>query len=122
MAVQLVKACAAIPIETWFEKQKNFLDEFWAVSRIILQGQPALQTGVDYAVYSLLQSAGQDGVSSIASKGLSGEGYEGHYFWDTEIYMFPFFLLTHPNIARSLLEYRYETLDGARRQAKNPGA
>ncbi|MBE0600979.1 MAG: glycoside hydrolase family 65 protein [Firmicutes bacterium] len=117
-AVQLVNTCAETPIETWYEQQRAFLKDFWIASRITLEGEPSLQAGVDYAAYALLQSAGQDGQSSIASKGLSGEGYEGHYFWDTEIYMFPFFLLTQPQIAKALLEYRYATLDGARSHAR----
>lgn len=120
-AVQLVKSCAETPIETWYDKQRAFLNEFWGASRVILRGQPSLQAGVDYAAYTLLQSAGQDGISSIAAKGLSGEGYEGHYFWDTEIYMLPFFLLTHPQTARKLLEYRYATLEAAKRHARTLG-
>lgn len=117
-AVQLANSCAETPIETWYARQRAFLDGFWDASRVTVTGDPSLQAGVDFAVYTLLQSAGRDGQSSIASKGLSGEGYEGHYFWDTEIYMFPFFLLTQPQIARALLEYRYATLSGARRHAR----
>ena len=120
-AVTMIKAYSETPIETWYRRQRKILSEFWAASRIKLQGPPALQSGIDFAIYSLFQSAGQDGFSSIAAKGLSGEGYEGHYFWDTEIYMFPFFLLTHPQMARKLLEYRYETLEAAKRQARTLG-
>ena len=69
-------------------------------------------------MFSLLQSVGKDAVSNIGAKGLSGEGYEGHYFWDTEIYSFPFFLLTDLAIAKNLLCYRYFILDAARRNAR----
>ena len=117
-AVQLVRSYAETPIEAWYQKQRDFLDAFWDASRVALNGPTGLQAGIDFAVYSLLQSAGQDGVSSITSKGLSGEGYEGHFFWDTEIYMFPFFLFTNPAIAKSLLDYRYTTLDSARQNAR----
>ena len=120
-AVQLVRSYAETPIEAWYQRQRDFLNDFWNASRVMLQGQTTLQAGVDFAAYTLLQSAGQDGLSSIASKGLSGEGYEGHFFWDTEIYMFPFFLLTNPEIAKSLLEYRYATLDSARQNARMLG-
>ncbi len=58
-------------------------------------------------MYQLLSSAGKDEHSNICAKGLSGGGYEGHYFWDTEIYMVPFFMLTKPEIAKSLLRFRY---------------
>lgn len=57
-------------------------------------------------------------IASIGPKGLSGTHYLGHIFWDTEIYMVPFFALTNPPVARTLLEYRFATLDGARRKAR----
>ena len=60
----------------------------------------------------------RDGRTNIAAKGLSGEHYEGHYFWDTETYIIPFFLYSRPDIARKLLEYRYSILDAARENAK----
>jgi alpha,alpha-trehalose phosphorylase len=59
--------------------------------------------------------------SNIPAKGLSGEGYEGHYFWDTEIFMVPFFTLTNPAIAKNLLRFRYETLSNAKEEAVNLG-
>jgi alpha,alpha-trehalose phosphorylase len=57
----------------------------------------------------------------VGAKGLSGEGYEGHYFWDTEIYVFPFFLMTNRDIAKGLLEYRYNILEKAREHARLMG-
>ena len=80
-----------------------------------------LQEGIRFNLYQLLQSVGKDPVSNIAAKGLSGEGYEGHYFWDTEIYMFPVFLMTNPEIAKNLLLHRYSILDSARARAKELG-
>jgi alpha,alpha-trehalose phosphorylase len=61
---------------------------------------------------------GRDGRTNIAAKGVTGEGYEGHYFWDTEIYVFPFFLFSRPEIARALLQYRYNGLPKARERAR----
>ncbi|HLY28987.1 MAG TPA: glycosyl hydrolase family 65 protein, partial [Aggregatilineales bacterium] len=81
-------------------------------------GDPATQQGVRFNMFHLLQSAGRDGRTNIAAKGLTGEGYEGHYFWDTETYIIPFFLYNNPNISRSLLEYRYRILDKARNRAR----
>jgi len=117
-AIELAKQYSKTPVETWYRRQADILTKFWDSARLTLQGPPPLQDGADLAAYTLFQSAGPNGISFIPSKGLSGEGYEGHYFWDTEIYMFPFFLLTCPQIARRLLDYRYDTLDGARRQAR----
>lgn len=115
--------CDALDIgaKLWYERQRQYLNRFWEKSRVCIMGDEELQNGMDFCLYELLQSAGKDHISNIPAKGLSGEGYEGHYFWDTEIYMFPFFLLTDPNAAKSLLRYRYSILDGARAHARDMG-
>jgi len=84
-------------------------------------GDEGLNASLTWSMYTLLASAGKDGIGNIASKGLSGEGYEGHYFWDTEIYMFPFFLLTNPDLARQLLLSRAAMLDAAFEHAREMG-
>jgi len=71
--------------------------------------------------YQLLQNVGIDPYSNVSAKGLSGEGYEGHYFWDTEIYIFPVLIVNQPQRARSLLEYRYNILDSARNRSLELG-
>jgi alpha,alpha-trehalose phosphorylase len=76
---------------------------------------------VRFNQFHLLQSVGRDGRTNIAAKGVTGEGYEGHYFWDTEIYVFPFFLFSKPEIARALLQYRYTILPKARERARQMG-
>ncbi len=86
-----------------------------------IDGDAELQEGIRFNLYQLLQSVGKDPVSNIAAKGLSGEGYEGHYFWDTEIYMFPVFLMTNPEIAKNLLLHRYSILDSAKERATEMG-
>jgi alpha,alpha-trehalose phosphorylase len=83
-----------------------------------IDGDDALQQGLRFNAFHLLQSVGRDGRTNIAAKGLTGEGYEGHTFWDTEIYVLPFFLATMPEIARRLLEYRYQGLSAARERAR----
>ena len=99
------------------DEQRATLDRFWATSDVEIDGDGALQQGVRFNLYSLFQSAGRDGRTSLAAKGLSGEGYEGHYFWDTEIFALPFFAYTQPAIARALLRYRCGILDRARARA-----
>ena len=101
--------------------QKEYLDNFWYTSDIEIKGDDQLQEGIRFNIYHLMQSVGKDSVSNIAAKGLSGEGYEGHYFWDTEIYMFPVFLMTNPSLAKKLLLHRYTLLDSARQRAKEVG-
>lgn len=76
---------------------------------------------VHYNLYQLYTSGGADEFSNIPAKGLSGEGYEGHYFWDTDIYMFMFFLMNNKNIAKNLLMFRYNTLDQAIVRARELG-
>ena len=98
--------------------QKEYMKEFWDKSDLVIKGAPGIQQGIRFNMFHLLQSAGQDGKTNIAAKGLTGEGYEGHYFWDTEMYAMPFFLYTNPEINRKLLEYRYHTLEQARARAR----
>jgi len=100
------------------EKQKTYLKNFWQNADICITGDKEMEISLRYNMFQLLQHAGRDGVTNIAAKGLSGEGYKGHYFWDTETYMLRFFLYTAPDIARSLLEFRYNTLKAARKRAK----
>ncbi len=110
-----------MPIQKLYESQQAYLDSFWKVADVVIEGDETLQQGIHFSVFQLLQSVGKDKYSNIAAKGLSGEGYEGHYFWDTEIYMLPFFVLTDQKIAEGLLSYRYEKLDEARKNARIMG-
>ena len=120
-ALKLVSLASAKPFTDWEARQKEYLDAFWQRSGALIRGNEALSASLAWSMYTLLASAGKDGIGNIASKGLSGEGYEGHYFWDTEIYMFPFFLLTSPDIARDLLRSRAAMLPGAMEHAREMG-
>ncbi|MCA1950824.1 MAG: beta-phosphoglucomutase [Treponema sp.] len=100
------------------QEQHEFLKAFWATADVQIEGDPEIQQALRFNIFHILQSSGRDGRTSIAAKGLTGEGYEGHYFWDTEIYVCPLFTYTQPEIARSLLEYRYSILDRARKRAQ----
>ncbi len=100
------------------KEQEEFLAAYWDKADVVIKGDVALQQGIRFNMFHLLQSVGRDGKTNIAAKGLTGEGYEGHYFWDTEIYVIPFFLYNNPGISRKLLEFRYNTLDKARERAR----
>ena len=102
----------------WAKQQKDYLRDFWQQADVEIKGDKALQQGIRFNQFHLLQSVGKDGKTNIAAKGLTGEGYEGHYFWDTEIYILPFFLYNRPEISKKLLEYRYNILDNARERAR----
>ncbi len=102
-------------------EQERELLSFWDTANVKIEGDDHALSGLRFNLYHLYQSAGHDPNAHIAAKGLSGEGYEGHFFWDTEIYMFPFFLYTRPEAARDILRYRYTTLPQAREHAKELG-
>lgn len=97
--------------------QQNHLDEYWRLSDIEIFGSDLDQHAIRFMQYQLLQSVGIDSFSNVSAKGLSGEGYEGHYFWDTEIYILPVLMLNQPERAKHLLEYRAHILDHARSRA-----
>ncbi|HQF72878.1 MAG TPA: glycosyl hydrolase family 65 protein [Treponemataceae bacterium] len=107
--------------ESILATQETYLASFWDTAAISIEGDDDSLRGLLFNLYHLLQSAPRDQYSHIPAKGLSGEGYEGHYFWDTEIYMLPFFLYTNPELAKNLLEYRYTTLPEARDHARELG-
>ncbi|MFW9259504.1 glycosyl hydrolase family 65 protein, partial [Nostoc sp. CALU 546] len=97
-------------------------DEVWQQSDILIEGDSTATFAVRYNLFQLLIAAPRhDDRVSIPAKTLSGFGYRGHIFWDTEIFMLPLFLFTQPAIARNLLSYRWHTLPGARRKAAHYG-
>lgn len=102
-------------------EQENYLEKFWASSDIKISGDDKLQLSMRFNLFQLLQSCGRDGKSNIAAKGLTGEGYEGHTFWDTEIYMLPGFLFNQSDISRTLLINRYSQLEESRQRARTLG-
>jgi len=120
-ALTLLDQALAQPFAYWADRQADYLAAFWRGADAGVRGDEALNAALAWSMYTLLASAGKDGIGNIASKGLSGEGYEGHYFWDTEIYMFPFFLLTDPRLARPLLDSRAAMLEEARLHAREMG-
>ncbi|GAP14341.1 beta-phosphoglucomutase [Longilinea arvoryzae] len=92
----------------------------WNASNISIQGDDEADRAVRYAIYQLLIAAPRKNEHvSIPAKSLSGFGYKGHVFWDTEVFMLPFFTYTQPKIARRLLMYRYFTLPAARNKANS---
>lgn len=95
---------------------------YWADSDVEIVGDDEAQLATRYMIFQLLIAAPRDDeYVSIGAKTLSGFGYRGHVFWDTEIFILPFFTFTQPQIARNLLLYRYHTLGGARRKAQESG-
>ncbi|MDR3525098.1 MAG: glycosyl hydrolase family 65 protein [Acetobacteraceae bacterium] len=94
----------------------------WRCGDVQIAGDAEAQRAVRFAAHHLIASANPDDPTvSIGARGLSGDGYLGHVFWDTEIYMLPFFSLTWPQAAQALLRYRHRTLPGAKAKAASHG-
>ncbi len=107
---------------TLLKANEEAWDKVWEQSDILIEGDSTASFAVRYNLFQMLIAAPRnDDRVSIPAKTLSGFGYRGHIFWDTEIFMQPMFLFTQPAIARNLLSYRWHTLDGARRKAAHYG-
>lgn len=107
-------ACLAASARAWEAR--------WADCDCVVEGDAEATRAARYGIYQLLIAAnGDDPTVNIGAKSLTGEGYRGHVFWDTEVMMLPFFVYTQPATARSLLAYRHHTLPGARVVASESG-
>jgi protein-glucosylgalactosylhydroxylysine glucosidase len=98
------------------KRHREAWSQLWQ-SDIIIEGDPEAQRAARFALYHLYSFAREGTAYSLSPMGLSGLGYNGHVFWDTEIWMFPPLLLLQPGIAKSLLEYRFQRLEAARQNA-----
>lgn len=95
-------------------------DELWK-SDISIEGDDQAQQDVHSMLYHLYSFVREGTALSPSPMGLSGLGYNGHVFWDTELWMYPAILVLHPEIAKSLVEYRFQRLEAARRNAFSHG-
>lgn len=100
------------------QMQVSYMHNFWEGADIQIDGDNALQQGLRFNLFHIMQGAGRDGKTGMGAKGLTGEGYEGHYFWDTEMYVLPVLVFTDPALAKSLLHFRFATLEQARERAR----
>lgn len=108
--------------EAELKAHQREMSRFWKDADIQIDGDLRAQRALRFNLFHLSSCANPgDSRVSIGAKGLHGEGYKGHVFWDTETFMLPFFIFTQPETARSLLSYRYHTLQGARENARQGG-
>jgi alpha,alpha-trehalose phosphorylase len=104
------------------EQQRTYVQGFWQRADIEVEGDdPRRQQILRWNLFQLLQASARAEGCGIAARGLTGQTYEGHYFWDTEIYVVPFLIYAHPRMARSVLKFRYDQLDKARSRAHELG-
>jgi alpha,alpha-trehalose phosphorylase len=98
--------------------QRAYLDEFWHRADVELEGDAELQQAVRFALFHTLQAGARAEQRAIPAKALTGSGYDGHTFWDTEAFVLPVLTYTAPHAARDALRWRHATLDLARARAK----
>ncbi|MFY0408137.1 glycoside hydrolase family 65 protein [Solicola sp. PLA-1-18] len=104
-------------VEQQFRDQRRWFDAFWERSDVEVEGQPEVQQAVRWNLFQLAQASARAEGSGIPAKGVTGSGYGGHYFWDTEVYALPFLTYTSPACARAALRFRYNMLPAARKRA-----
>jgi alpha,alpha-trehalose phosphorylase len=100
---------------------RSHVEDFWRRSDIELEGAPDLQQAVRFNLFQLMQATARGEGHGVPAKGVTGRGYEGHYFWDTEIYVAPFLTHTSPQWAKQTLAFRCAMLAAARRRAGEIG-
>lgn len=117
---EAMKASEQLGVEGIYKGHLEKWNAKWSDADIVIEGDEEAQLATRFSIYHLIRSNVEDDPHvSICAKGHSGEAYFGRYFWDTEIYMLPFFIYTNTKAAKNLLLFRYNTLNGARQNARN---
>jgi alpha,alpha-trehalose phosphorylase len=110
--------------------QEQYMDDFWRRSDVRIRdireertkrSTVEIQQAVRFNLFHILQASARAEYTGVPAKGLTGQAYEGHYFWDTETYLLPFLIYTSPRIAKNLLTFRYKMLPQARARARQLG-
>lgn len=121
-STQLCQQAASIGFDALFKEHTALWSQRWDDCEIQIVGDEDAQQALRFSMYHLLAIVPTHTENaSIPARGMSGQMYKGAIFWDTEIFMLPFFTHAFPELARNLLLYRYHTLDGARRKAREYG-
>jgi alpha,alpha-trehalose phosphorylase len=121
---QVVGALALARLTGWeglLAEQRDYLDQFWAGADVQVEGDPEIQQAVRFGLFHILQSGARAEHRPIAAKGLTGPGYDGHTFWDTETFVLPVLTYTHPDAAADVLRWRHLGLALARDHARDLG-
>jgi alpha,alpha-trehalose phosphorylase len=121
---QVMAALSVARLTGWeglLAEQRDYLDNFWDCSDVELEGDPEIQQAVRFALFHVLQSGARAEGRPIPAKGLTGPGYDGHAFWDTEIFVLPVMTMTMPGAAADALRWRQSLLPQAREHARQFG-
>jgi trehalose/maltose hydrolase-like predicted phosphorylase len=95
--------------------------ERWEEADVLIEGDPDLQKAVRFGLFHLMASVADSDEAAVGARGLTGPGYRGHVFWDSDVFVLPFLAATHPAAARAMLEYRVRRLPAAREAAAERG-
>ncbi|WP_245657007.1 glycoside hydrolase family 65 protein [Sphingomonas asaccharolytica] len=117
----ILRAAAERGYDALLAEQVAWFADFWTASNVAMPGQPRAELAIRFALAELAMAVGRDGKTSIGAKGQTGEGYEGHVFWDADLYVMPVFAFTQPAIARAMLAWRISKLGAARDNARAMG-
>ena len=116
-----LRAASTAGFERLLVEQRAAWAERWASADIVIEGDAAMQLAVRLCLYHLMASATDTGEAAVGARGLTGEAYRGHVFWDTDVFVLPFLAATHPAAARAVLEYRVRRLPAAFAAARAAG-
>jgi len=108
-------------VEALWKRHRLAFSTMWDDAKVVIKGDKEAQDELDYSIYHLLILKDRGSFASVPARGLSGQTYKGAIFWDTEMFIMPFFLSTDPLFARNTLVYRIHTLEGAKKKAKKYG-
>ena len=121
---QVIAALAAARLSGWeglLREQREYLDDFWAGADVEVDGDAEVQQAVRFGLFHVLQAGARGERRPISAKGLTGPGYDGHTFWDTESFVLPVLTYTQPRAVADALRWRHSTLENAKRRAEQLG-
>src|SRR5438034_709723 len=117
-AAAALEAADRLGFETLLTEHRAAWADRWECADVVVDGDAELTRAVRFALFTLMASVRDDGEAAVGARGVSGPGYRGHVFWDTDVFVLPFLAATHPPAARAILEYRLRRLPAARTAAR----
>ncbi len=121
LAVEDLGHVASMGFDRLLAEHRQAWARRWEDADVIIEGDDELQLGIRFALFHLMASVCESGEAAVGARGLSGTGYRGHVFWDTDTFVLPFLAATHPESARAILEYRLRRLPAAIDAARHAG-
>ncbi|MFI1973203.1 family 65 glycosyl hydrolase [Streptomyces cinnamoneus] len=121
---QVDAALAAAASTGWqglVRDQRGYLEDFWARADVVVDGDAEIQQAVRFALFHVLQAGARGEARALPAKGLTGPGYDGHCFWDTETFVLPVLTYTAPQAVEQALRWRYSTLAAALERSRQLG-